>query len=235
MTESGNAILFSSEDYDTVIRVKDICNQTSINLLIETDFFTLFTQIEKLKPKFVFIDERVRKLKTFPLEILDNPIFKKATQLVILSNNFICKEDFIDVVEIKNLKNYILNNNVYYLKPSNNNIIVDDSFINKFLIKLNLCSSLKGKNYLIDCVSLILEDNISYNYLNSECYPVLAHNYNTGIINIDRNIRTAIQKAFKKRNVKYWEECFNQKFIKAPTTKDFIYMCVDKIKELYNK
>ena len=83
MSSVNTAMLFSSDNYDTVIRVKDVCKQTDINLLIETDFFTLFTKIGKLKPKFVFIDEGVRKLNTFPLEILDNHVFNNITKLVI--------------------------------------------------------------------------------------------------------------------------------------------------------
>ena len=87
---------------------------------------------------------------------------------------------------------------------------------------------------MAECVSLILEDNIAYNYLNTECYPVVAENFHTEIINIDRNIRTAIKKAFERRNEEYWEKCFNRKFSKPPTSKAFIFMCVDKIKELYS-
>lgn len=229
MSGANYAIFYSSEDYESILKIKDACNQTKLNLCIETDFYMFLTQVVKLKPKFIFIDGLAKDLKTLPLEVLDSDVLKVSSKIAIINDKL--NKDYIDDISIDNLCGYILNSKVYYTKP---NMRIDINYINNFLIKLNFNSSHKGKDYIKECISLILEDNISYNYLNTKCYPVIAGNFKTEIINIDRDIRTAIKRAYENRNNEYWEELFNTSFDKVPTSKNFIYMCADKLKELFN-
>lgn len=229
MLNNNYAIFYSSGDYETVLKIKDACNQTKLELCVETDFYIFLTQIVKLQPKFIFIDG-LSNLKILPLEVLDNEALKIGTQIAMVNDRF--NKDYIDDISLDNICSYILNSKVYYLKPS---VKVDINYINSFLLKLNFNSSHKGKDYIKECISLILEDNISYNYLNTECYPIIAGDFRTEIINIDRNIRTAIKRAYENRNNEYWEELFNTSFDKVPTSKNFIYMCADKLKELFNR
>ena len=229
MSNTNYAIFYSSEDYDSVLKIKEACSQTKLNLCIETDFYIFLTKVVKLKPKFIFIDGLIKDLNMLPLDVLDNDVLKVSTKIAII--NYKLNKEYIDDISINNLCGYILNSKVYYIKPS---IKVDIDYINSLLLKLNFSSSHKGKDYIKECISLILEDKLSYNYLNTKCYPVIAGNFRTETINIDRDIRTAIKRAYENRNNEYWEELFNTSFDKMPTSKNFIYMCADKLKELFN-
>lgn len=231
--ESHSAIFFTSEDYDTIIKIKDICKSVNINLIIEKDFCAVINKLIKVKPSFIFIDGKINNLKNFPFKIVESETFRKETKLVIISDNFVVNSCFIDVVSLTSLEKYILNSSFYYM--STNKINIDKSIINNFLLKAGFSPSHKGKDYLKECINLVLEDDIAYNCLNKSCYPIIAHIFRTEVINIDRNIRTAIKKAYAMRDKEYWEKCFGVNMDKTPTSRNFIYLCVDKLKESYNK
>lgn len=228
---NASAILYSRNSYDFLLNIKDICNKNTINLFYERDFFNLATKTIQTLPNFIIIDNSSVKVEKFPFEILNNQFFEKTTKIVILSDKFECKNKFIDVVPYNKLQSYLMQNNHNFKTVKQ---IASEDFsnkINNLLLKLGISPNLKGRDYLKFCINLIVNDGMNFRGLYKDCYPVLAINYKTKVINIERDIRNAIKTAYLTNNYKNWEQYFNCFLEKVPSNKKFICLCVDKIKQ----
>ena len=101
---TNNAILYTKDNYDLLNKTKNICKNTNLNLFCEIDFFNLVQKIVKVKPKFIFIDEETKNLNIFPFEIIKDSIFKNQTKIIILSDNYVCNNNLIEVIPINKLE-----------------------------------------------------------------------------------------------------------------------------------
>mgnify|MGYP003571316998 CR=1 FL=1 len=233
MNYLDSAILLASKDEDKVYYVKNVCKNINYNLVIEKDFYQFFKNLINLRPKFAFIDILAENLKEFPFKLLESSVFKDETKLVVLDENFISNNKFIDCVNLYKLESYILSSNFYLKQPNIEVVKVDRTLINNILLKLNFGPSLKGKEFLKESIYLILENRNYYGQLKN-CFAQVAQKYCTRPLNVDRNIRTAISKAYKKQDKINWSEYFGVDISLTPTIHDFIFLCADKIIELYN-
>lgn len=229
---NNTAILMTEKNYELLYEVKDICKTSNFNLIYEKDFYGLLQKVVRVNPKLIIIDEDCRFIKSFPFEILKNKVFEKEIKVVIVGNNFKCENTNVVVLPLHKLQDYIWGCEDFYLEEKR--VFENcDKKINDLLFKMGFTPKLKGKDYLKDCIKLILEGAEQFSCLNKDCYPVIASNYKTHIINIDRNIRNAIQKAYGCSDKRIWEESLKSNFDRVPSSRSFIFMCVDKIKEEY--
>lgn len=229
---NSSAILFSRNSYDYLLNLKNLCNDNGINLIYERDFYNLLQKSIKILPNLILIDASTVNVNKFPFATLNNEIFEDKTKIVIISDNFVCENKYIKVIKLEALPNFISNNRFKSFNL-NNNILHEDysGEINNLLLKLGFSPNLKGKDYLKSCINLIINDGIHFRCLSKDCYPILALNYNTETSNIERDIRNAIKTSFLKNNIDMWQENFNCVLDKIPSNKQFIYLCVDKIKQ----
>ena len=139
---------------------------------------------------------------------------------------------FIKVIKQDAIQNYI-STHFYKSFDFNNYVLNGDcgNNINNLLLSLGFSPNLKGKDYLKLCINLIINDGVHFRCLSKDCYPILALTYNTEVSNIERDIRNAIRTSYLKANLEFWEKQFNCILNKTPSNKQFIYLCVDKIKQ----
>ena len=227
------AIFYTKNNYEIYLRIKEICKRTKYNLFCESDFYNLIYKFVKTQPDLIIIDGYSLKPNNFPFYLITNEIFKNRSKVVIISDNFVCDNKVINVVKLDVLEKYI--NEIEEVNfenelPLNDNL---ETTVNDFLLDIGFSPKLKGKDYLKLSIMLILDNSVMHNCLNKECYPIVAANFKTNLVNIDRNIRNAIKCAYANHEEKDWNKIFNQEFTETPSSREFIYQCVDKIKEMY--
>ncbi|MBE5745871.1 MAG: hypothetical protein E7359_01090 [Clostridiales bacterium] len=229
-----SAILFSRNTYDYLLSIRQMCMKNQINLIYERDFYSFLRKANKILPNYIIIDSSTVNVSKFPFDSLKNEIFKDRIKIMILSDNFICTNKYIKILSLQELESCFANN-IYKDVDVEPNIFQVDfgNKINNLLLKLGFSPNLKGKDYLKFCINLIINDGVHFRCLSKDCYPILALNYHTEISNIERDIRNAIKTSFIKNNIKVWCEILNCNLDKIPSNKQFIYLCVDKIKQDY--
>ena len=103
---------------------------------------------------------------------------------------------------------------------------MEDKEIRKILLKCNITSNLQGYFYIIDAVNIIEKQKIHTNI--TTIYEMLGKKYEKRPSQVERAIRTAIQKSYKKVNI------LDKIYKKIPGNSVFIYDLVfnfDIIKE----
>lgn len=232
---NAEAILFSRNNIKYTNILSKIFEKYNVNFLYKGDFFDLASEIVYLLPEFILIDGSTFNVAKFPYHLLTHFIFKERTKIIILSENFICENKYIDVVDFNYIENYIEN----YFKNRQDikeySVPKDRSnIINDFLISIGFSSKLTGKDYLKDCINLLINHRLLSKGLNRNCYTLVANKNRTKTFNVERTIRTAIKNAYLNRKPNHWEQVFNTNFDRMPSVKTFIFMCVDKIIEIKN-
>lgn len=90
----------------------------------------------------------------------------------------------------------------------------------------------KGYQYLKSGIVMGAKDPEIMNYLIKELYPAIAEHYHTGIRNVERTIRYAIEKAWSCGNqdeLRAWFGTSNSDGDEKPTNKEFIALIADKL------
>jgi len=231
----AQAVLLSRQNHECVNFLKGICNNYNINLIYNNDFFEFVTKVVNLIPELILIDGSTFNVKNFPFHLLDNLIFKEKAKIIILSDNFICNNSYIDIVSLNQIPAYIENffKNKYFTPKIN--FRKDRSVqINNFLNKIGFKANHIGKIYLAESINLIINNRMLSTHLSNYCYPVIAEKNKTKAKNVEKDIRLAVKKAFLQRTPRVWEDAFNIIFTEIPSNKFFISLCVDKILEIEN-
>ena len=81
--------------------------------------------------------------------------------------------------------------------------------INQLLI-MGVPMHTKGFLFLVDALTIILEDMEGLYDLTRTVYPQIAARYNTDVKNVDRCLRTTLQTTWQTGNLPYLEEYFAQ-------------------------
>lgn len=94
--------------------------------------------------------------------------------------------------------------------------------VSTLLLNLGIAPRLKGYACLREAVLLMTEDPVRS--ITKEIYPDVAKRLGGNKEQVEHVIRSAIQKAWVKRDVRVWESCFSQNCSggKCPTNKEFI-------------
>lgn len=229
----AQAVLLSNKNLLCVQRLKEILTKYDIGLIYSGDFFDFITKVINTMPEFIFIDASTFNVENFPFNLLNNSVFKEKTKVVILSDNFSCSNPYIKVVGLCKLESYI----IHYT----NNINDEDKFkihkdytkeINNFLLKVGISPKYIGRDYLTDCINLVLNNKLLINELCEYCYVCVAGKNKSKATCVERNIRWAIKYSYLKREPNVWENTFGIEFNAVPPNKYFICLCVDKLSEI---
>ena len=100
-----------------------------------------------------------------------------------------------------------------------------DFTIESFIKKLGIRSNLKGYSYLITAIKLSLEDPTMLNSLTRRLYPTIAKIYNVDDRCVERNIRNAINTAYRRDPDRLCRAFYNTK----PYASEIISLAVDSI------
>ncbi|MDE6035897.1 MAG: sporulation initiation factor Spo0A C-terminal domain-containing protein [Ruminococcus sp.] len=101
--------------------------------------------------------------------------------------------------------------------------------IARFLMKMGVLAHLKGFQYLVEAVLLLIENPLFIGRFKVDVYPKIAKKMNTSDIAVERNIRTLILKTYESHEVGYFNKYFNYS-VQNPSNTEFIIWCAEKIK-----
>lgn len=201
----GSAILVSKNNYGLLYTLNKECKIHNINLITENTLDQLLFDLTHLKPRNLFIDESTITINNSFIEFFNNQENVNLPKLTIISKgcNFdINKEKFncevIKEEDIVNNKNLFASEKYELVEYSNNELNEVRIKIEKFLYDVGISSKLMGYMFLKDSLELILLNNALIYSLDSKIYPMIACKYKTEKHNIERNIRNAIEKAYKE-------------------------------------
>jgi hypothetical protein len=234
------AMLYSKKNYELEYKLHKLCQQNSINLVTVLDFFELAIKSFTLKPRLIFCDCSTVKFSSGKLRaFLEKEEFKNARII------FVGKAD-----EIKAYKEFAINNLVT-AEMCDLPLIIDEIQcelryeeieklatnsstnalsleIYKLLCSIGFSAKHTGCAYLRECIRNVVVNNGVIHTLATDQYPYIAVVFKTSIVNVERNIRNAINCAWKSYGKDNWHKIFFSKSMEMgqkPTNREFIYMC----------
>lgn len=107
--------------------------------------------------------------------------------------------------------------------------------ISNMLKNLGISANLSGYYYIRDAVMLMLNDVSSINKLTKIIYPCVAKTWCTTKAQVERGIRTAIEKAWIKGDVEFQNELFGFSVDPnkgRPTNSEFLATVADYIRTM---
>lgn len=239
------AILYSRKNYELSYKLKKWCRELNINLVTILDFVELTIKTIQLNPQIIFCDCSTVEFSSGNIRaLIDNKEYSGA-QIIFVGDNEKC------LAQLKQ----VLNDEFVFIKPNEIPSYLD-SKESELRIKANttvhnrdmeleitehVCRCLcclgvsqrhSGYAFVKDIIINVILNNGVLHSLISDQYPFIAAKYKTSIVNVERNIRNAINSAWNFYGKKNWHEQFFNKsleFGKKPTNREFIFMCVDKL------
>ena len=238
----NSAILFSKQDYNLGEVLKLICREKRANLVYCRNLAELvITNIQSM-PEVVFHDE-----ESIPFNFNLYKDFKDSKKYhmphyVIISYN---PEKFTGLDE--NI--YVINKGNYStaiydfmdkVKEAKQAVLSESrkaelkSKISDYLNELGLTTKYLGYCYIKELVVDVIEDRRKLKSFNSKLYPHVAIKFNTQVINIERDVRNAINVAIGScKNRKLYDEIMGYSNItknnKVPSNKQFITWLAEKV------
>ena len=100
------------------------------------------------------------------------------------------------------------------------------------LYDLMLPPSYRGYKYLKDAILMLCDDNYECNSFNKNIYPVIAGKYGSTSQNIERNIRSAVNKIYEVNSKDDLEKVLGKSPIifEKPSNVKFITYCAEKLR-----
>lgn len=237
-----SAMLYSKKNFDLAYKVHNICREFSINLITALDFVELTIKCMEIKPQIIFCDcETVDFSSSILNAFMEKSEFKNVKVIFIGDDDATL---FLNNIVSKNLmiaKSSMLHGVLTEIQSdiefeSVATKLKDEAFknldmeINKLLADLGFSLKYSGCAYLKCGIRNVVANNGIVHSLSSNEYPYIASLFKTGCANVERNIRNAIDKAWKTFGKERWDTIFYSKWIengKKPTNREFIYMCAE--------
>lgn len=236
-----NAVLLSKNDMNMAESLKMICREKKVNLAYCRNLPELIKINSQSMPEVVFCDcESINFNYNLFLEFKNSKLFH-IPKMVIVSKNVEEIPDYEFVIKIDK------NNYIEKYREILDNITEKESdslseskrmsikkVVSNYLNELGLTTNYLGYSYIKELVVEIIEDKRRLKSFNSKLYPYIAMRFNTAIINIERNIRNAINVAIKcTQNKELYDDIMKFSHIrnqnKAPSNKQFITWLAEKV------
>lgn len=235
----GSAILVSKNNYGLLYNLNKECKVNNINLITEHTLDQLLFDLTHLKPRNLFIDISTISLENAFIEFYNNQENVNVPKLTIICKQENLQEalskyncEIITEDEILNNKNLFASER-YELEDYNKNKVQNfKTKIEKFLFDVGVSAKLMGYMFLKDSLELILLNNALIYSLDSKIYPMIACKYKTEKHNIERNIRNAIEKAYKEfGNLNIYSSIRLEKNKNKLSNKQFLNFALVKLME----
>ena len=238
----NSAILFSKQDYNLAEVLKLICREKRANLAYCRNLAELIITNIQSMPEIIFHDEesipfsydlykdfRDSKKYHMPHYVIISYTPEKYLSLdeniyVINKGDYSAKiYEFMD--KVHEAKQAVLSES----KKAELKLKVSD-----YLNELGLTTKYLGYCYIKELVVDVIEDRRKLKSFNSKLYPQVAIKFNTQVINIERDVRNAINVAVSGcKNRKLYDEIMGYTNIarsgKVPSNKQFITWLAEKV------
>lgn len=236
------ALLYSDKNIDLAYKSKKICRDFKINLINVVDFVDLTLKTIQVKPQILFFDLTTVRL--------DKQIVKLFTTKgnYFIPNIILLYENEEDVKEYEEFGFDIAKHNcLKELLKVKEKTLKFNAVVNQYQqeVMANCCNDLNnclmdmgfspkhtGYAYLIESMKILYKKNGNLGSLCNDIYPLVAARFETRVINVERNIRNAIVCAWERDGigeVKDSKSLLNI-FKVRPTNREFIYMCIEYLK-----
>ena len=233
-TNTISAFLYSNRNFELASSLRTFANNYDISLFYITDLKEFFIKDTALDYSVLFIDNFTVKVSRDLIDFITVKYQGSALNIVYLCDGYLDDEGVVD-----NDKVHKVNINVNFYsqliellpKFKENNLHKKIKPIHKewstiaydYLVSLKLAPKHIGFSYLKDAFIYCLAENGKIGNLNKGIYAYLSAKYGTTISNIERNIRLAIDWAWKtNRDI-------SLEFDTKPSNKEFIAVSVNKI------
>lgn len=234
------AIFYSKKNYDMEHRLQRTCQSYSISLVSAIDFVELAIKCTSLKPSIVFCDCSTINLSSNNLTAFIEKEEFKNTKIIFVGNQADTKayhsftsENIIiaSLTEVPALIDEMQSKMRFdKLNTPDENFSSDQINISiyKLLCSIGLSSKHSGCAYLRECIKNVILNNGVIHSLVSDQYPYVASVFKTSAVNVERNIRNAIDRAWTTYGKDNWYKVFFSKSMqmgKKPTNRELIDMC----------
>lgn len=222
-----SAILFTKKNLNLSCNLKRICETHGINLIYEKTFSSLlYTQIN-VRPNFIFIDVALADESFDFNELTNNPF---STNVIFVSATIKYSNLIFDCLTMNEMDEYLMSYEENFINYKTQ-VANYGKQVNNLLFSLGISPNHLGKDYLFECINLVIADKKRFGCLNKSCYPVLSLKYNTNSSNIERDIRHAISSAWTKKNTEKWQTLlYGFDVTIKPSNRQFICLCAEIIK-----
>ncbi len=104
--------------------------------------------------------------------------------------------------------------------------------VSSLLYDLMLPPSYKGYKYLKDAILMLADDNCECTSFTKNIYPVIAEKYDSTSQNIEKNIRSAVNKIYEVNSSEELENTLGKSPIiyEKPSNVKFITFCAEKLR-----
>ena len=105
--------------------------------------------------------------------------------------------------------------------------------VTEILSKMGIPANIKGYRYVRDAILYTIENPLVMDSVTKGLYPVIAQEYNTTWLRVERAIRHAIEIAWERGNAKAYFGCKTKKNCVKPTNSELIAKIADKLRLKY--
>jgi len=210
MCSTTELILFSNNNYKLGERVRECCQKLNIHITYCNTLKLIVNKIESRKNTIIFIDKYYRKYAKFIKELVSSGFsFIESNRLVFIDEDMSFYADIVDndklfCIPETNLE-VALYNTITTCEMLNYHSNISDASLRRvrenmsnMLIDLGFPYKLAGFRYIMHGMEQAIKNNFTLGSLNAEVYPYIAEQNSTTIVNIERGIRTSVQRASKK-------------------------------------
>lgn len=155
------------------------------------------------------------------------PVFLVLTALGLSNITKMAVEAGADYIMLKPFDPETLISRIRKLMESkeDKNIILQDNLgkrIQYVFRDLGIPENLKGYNYLIEAIKIVLEDLKNINSITKTVYPAIAQINDTTAMRVEKAIRNTIEITWTRGNLEKIEEIFGKGTKMRPTNTEFI-------------
>lgn len=101
--------------------------------------------------------------------------------------------------------------------------------VSQFLMRFGFPAYMKGYQYLVEAVAMIIENPDYIGNFHHNVYPEIARKSGITTCSVERAIRNVIQGAYERHEIGYFKQFFGYS-VQKPTNTEFISLCAEKIR-----
>lgn len=228
------AFLYSDRNQELAATLKTFCNNYNVCLFYITDLKEFFIKAEGFENAVLFIDNYTIKVSADLLTYITVKQKETLYSIIYLCDGKIDDENIVDnekIFKVNVEKNFYsqMVEIIGKMRQTRQTFKVKNltkewaTLAYDYLVNLNLSPKHAGFSYLKDTIIYCLSEDGKVGNLNKGIYNYLSAKYNTTVFNIERNIRLAIESAWKNNNFHILN------FKNRPSNKEFIAVVVNKI------
>ena len=244
MEIKNSALLLAGPEFSLASTLKAALKEKGYELIYVNSFESFIDHVVHTKDCIIFIDKNRFRFLRIIKALVEKCSFFQEHMIVYLTDNaerLTNLENGSNVVVfnykelVQNLSGVIkrseINKNIYSFGDKE----VISNIITEFLLKCGLSPKYVGFDYIVQIVLMCANNNFVLNKLQKDIYPKISLVYKVPVVNIERNIRSAI--TYLRRNEDF-DFLLTEVVGKIPnnlTTKTFVRLILLYVESEFNK